>query len=100
MGIIQRVSEGINPTTQGLNNQPAFLPSPDFFVFPNSRIKICPHFAYAPLFYSMEVKIDQGGIFQSLLVNQLIKIMWHFGFKSHLLTAGGVFEGNRFGMKR
>ena len=26
--------------------------------------------------------------------------MWHFGFKSHLFAAGGVFEGNRFGMKR
>ena len=34
------------------------------------------------------------------IVNQLIKIIWHFGFKSHLLAAGGVFEGNRFGMKR
>jgi hypothetical protein len=34
------------------------------------------------------------------IANQLIKIIWHFGFKSHLLAAGGVFEGNRFGMKR
>jgi hypothetical protein len=32
--------------------------------------------------------------------NQRIKIIWHFGFKSHLLAAGGVFEGNQFGMKR
>ena len=34
------------------------------------------------------------------VVNQRIKIIRHIGFKSHLLAAGGVHEGNRFGMKR
>jgi hypothetical protein len=45
---------------------------------------MCPHFY--PFFH--------------WILNQLIKIVWQFGFKSHLLAAGGVFEGNRFGMKR
>jgi len=34
------------------------------------------------------------------IIHQFFKITRHFGLKSHLLAADGVFEGNRFGMKR
>jgi hypothetical protein len=44
--------------------------------------------------------VQSAGFQLKSVCQQLGEISWQFGLKSHQPAGSGMFEGNRFGMKR